>query len=577
MADSPIHSRATTEKASGENSVVSETTAAFRMAIDHFKQGDMAAARELLEAILAVQPDNADALHHLGLVAYHYKRYDAAVALVMQAIRLSPKNYRSHFNLGMILELQEKYDDAIACYDTVLSLNADCREAYLHIARLFLRTRRFQEAIHLLSGALRRFPDDVALLNRTAAILNALSAPNAAMPFLRRALEKNPSNVFSRLILSDSFKTLGKIEEAKATAREVVEIDPDAVYAYCSLSEDEKFPKEDPVFELLERTVKREDITRTARKDLHFALGKMYADTEEYDKSFTHYTAGHALRREINGPFDRAAFVHRLEELKRRFNRRYYRTHSSRGSQSERPLFIVGMPRSGTSLVEQILASHPAVFGAGELSIIPTIAPRLFNADKPDRSTATLSAETLSAYAESYLKHISAVAGDSPKVTDKMPANQLHLWLIALLFPNTRIIHCTRDPLDNCTACYIRNFSHPHEYADDLSDLGFFYRQTERLMSFWKENIPLPIVDVSYEQIVRDTEETVRSILDFCGLPWDDRCLEFHETKRNVTTASRTQVRKKIYTSSLGRWKTYRNHLGPLTAELEITPPSADY
>jgi hypothetical protein len=149
-------------------------------------------------------------------------------------------------------------------------------------------------------------------------------------------------------------------------------------------------------------------------------------------------------------------------------------------------------------------------------------------------------------------------------VTDKMPVNQLHLWLIALLFPRSRVIHCTREPMDNCLACYIRNFSHPHQYVDDLADLGLFYRQSEQLMTFWKEHTGLAVLDVSYERMVSDTETMVGVLLDFCDLAWDERCLAFHQTRRSVTTASRTQVRKKIYTSSVGRWKRYRAHLAPL-------------
>jgi tetratricopeptide (TPR) repeat protein len=545
-------------------SKASQTDTALSMAVERYRQGDMASAKEVLEALLEVDPDNADALHHLGLIAHFHKQEDAAVALIMQAIRLCPANHRCHYNLGMIWELQEKHSDAIECYDTVLRLAPECREAYLRIARLYQRTHRYKEAIHLMSDALQRFPDDSAFLNRTAAMLNALNSPNAATPFLRRALEKDPTNVFTRLLLSDSLKSLGRIDESKRLAHEVVEIAPDTVYAYCSLSEDETFPRGDPVFDLLERTVVRDDLTRTACKDLHFALGKMYGDTGEYDRSFEHFAAGHTLRREINGPFDREGFVHRLETLKRCFTRDFYRNHSPRGSDSERPVFIVGMPRSGTSLVEQILASHPEVFGAGELSLIPAVAPRLFAPNNPEASLAALTPATLGASAGSYLHHLESIAGDERYVTDKMPVNQLHLWLIALLFPRSRVIHCTREPMDNCLACYIRNFSHPHQYVDDLADLGLFYRQSEQLMTFWKEHTGLAVLDVSYERMVSDTETMVGVLLDFCDLAWDERCLAFHQTRRSVTTASRTQVRKKIYTSSVGRWKRYRAHLAPL-------------
>jgi sulfotransferase family protein len=240
----------------------------------------------------------------------------------------------------------------------------------------------------------------------------------------------------------------------------------------------------------------------------------------------------------------------------------------------EGPLFIVGMPRSGTSLVEQILASHPQVHGGGELDVMFKAAtaamqklsrqgwaefPQYFN---------RLSLGTADELADIYLQPLIALNPAAQRITDKMPLNFLHVGLIALLFPQSRVIHCRRDPMDTCLSCFMTDFAAGNEFSYDLTALGHFHRQQERLMAHWKSVLDLPIFDVNYEQLVSDPQPQTRRLLEFAGLSWNDKCLRFHENDRFVNTASNEQVRRPMYKSSVQRWKNYEKHLIPLQAAL---------
>jgi hypothetical protein len=244
----------------------------------------------------------------------------------------------------------------------------------------------------------------------------------------------------------------------------------------------------------------------------------------------------------------------------------FFTQHSGYGRPDVKRIFIVGMPRSGTSLIEQILASHPDVFGAGELIVMQNIYEHFFNDNEAIRP---INGHSINLQADYYTDFTADLAQNKPVVTDKMPYNMYHLWLIALMFPDARIIYCKRDPMDNCFSCYTTNFTDKHEFTDNLDDLGAFYRLHQKLMAHWKKVLPLPIFEISYEDMVGHTNEKIGELLEFCGLSWNEQCVKFYETDRPVFTASRTQVKKQIYATSIQRWKKYEEFLDPLKAALE--------
>jgi len=251
------------------------------------------------------------------------------------------------------------------------------------------------------------------------------------------------------------------------------------------------------------------------------------------------------------------------------------RLHAS--NRSRLPVFIVGMPRSGTTLVEQILASHPLVYGAGELEAISEIylgMQRRFGMARPyPYCMAEITRKQLDAMAQAHLDRLGGMSRGMARVTDKMPHNFLSLGLIDLLFPGARVIHCKRDPLDNCVAIFTQYFNEAHAYATNLADLGYYYRLYERLMHHWAETVEIPVLDLHYEELVAEPERHIRELIAFCDLSWDERCLRFHETKREVGTFSYDQVRRPIYKTSAGRWRNYAPYLDPLFESLGIANP----
>lgn len=306
------------------------------------------------------------------------------------------------------------------------------------------------------------------------------------------------------------------------------------------------------------------------RSSLHFEAAALLDRAGRYDAAFTHVRLAHQDRR---GEYDTAGNTHLTDGLIAFFTKSTFQVLPRAAISTRRPVFVVGMPRSGTSLVEQILASHPAVHGAGELPMLQRIACGFNNApwaegDPFPTCLHRLTVAHANQMAEQYLSAIAERNASADYVIDKLPVNFRELWLIQVLFPGARIIHCIRDPRDTCLSCYMTDFANGNEFARDLRYLGKFYRDYQRLMEHWVRVLDLPILHVRYEQVVEDVEGQARQMLEFLQLPWDERCLRFYENARHVSTASKDQVRRPIYGSSVGRWRNYQNHLLELTSEL---------
>ena len=307
------------------------------------------------------------------------------------------------------------------------------------------------------------------------------------------------------------------------------------------------------------------------RDFLHFAAGKIADDRGDYETAFNHYREGNRLRELV---FDRAAHRDLVARIESTFSSDEVRALRCRGTgnETEEPVFIVGMPRSGTTLVEQILASHPEVVGAGELPDIRAIAgtlPRYAGGKPYPEAVADLPVPAFRGFADHYLSLRERIREpETRRVIDKMPGNFLHVGLVRLLFPKARVIHLVRDARDTCLSCWFHRFRSGHEYASDLDDLGFYYRLQERLMEFWKRELPGFVHTLYYEELIEDPESRVLELLAFCGLDWDPACLRFHETRRPVATASNSQVRRPLNRSGLARWKHYEGHLDPLFESL---------
>lgn len=442
-------------------------------------------------------------------------------------------------------------------------------EAELQQAAKLKIAGRLKEAAGICGRILQRDPACAPAWHQLGLVALRRRDIENAERFVRHAVELAPDEATFRHALGMVAAFLGRYDEAEAEYRAAVRLRPDFAEAWFDLSTVVRGTPDDPIAAILEQTAAQSGLGDRDRSFLHFALGKLYDDAGAYDRAFPHFAAGNRLdgRR-----LDRAACAALLRDSMALFDGGLLSARSDLGKDSEVPVFVVGMPRSGTSLVEQTLASHPEIAGAGEVPDIPAMTQRIAR-DAPGglgypADLARFDAATLMEWAGLYLARLQAPAPQARRVVDKQTANFQHLGLIALMFPKARVVHCRRSALDTCLSCYFQNFVRGQDFAFDLADLGHFYRHCDEMMAYWARALPIPILDVRYEDLVADQTAVGRDMIAFCGLEWDDACARPHENERPVRTASHRQVREPIHGRSVARWRNYRAHLGPLIEAL---------
>jgi hypothetical protein len=464
------------------------------------------------------------------------------VAYLQQALRLCPDLAEAHDQLGLTLTEQGKLDEAVASY---------------------------QEA-------LRREPHAVATLSHLGLLFELLGQPEEGQRLFERALALDPDDYQVQTHYGTSLVDQGLLDEAQAHFLKALDVRSDFSPAYFALARDSKYSFTDADMARVRELLNRDFLPLRDGINLHFALARVLDRARAFDEAFWHCDRGNACKRQLlhlqGNTFQSAAHARFVDHLIATFDGDYFQRVQGFGSTSPLPVFIIGMPRSGTSLVEQILASHPAVYGTGEIRNLKQFVAELpaalgSAADYPE-CLAGLDLPSSRGLAERYLQGLRSLAKDKQRITDKVPMNFHQLGLMATLWPRATIIHCRRDPRDVCWSCYFQNFREVH-FACDLPKLAAYHQQYERLMAHWKNTLPVRILDVCYEELVDDLERISRDLVVFCGLPWDDACLRFHETRRTVRTSSNLQVRRPVYKSSVGYWKNYEPHLGPLLKALQ--------
>jgi tetratricopeptide (TPR) repeat protein len=404
-----------------------------------------------------------------------------------------------------------------------------------------------------------------------ASVLLTQGKPEAARESCDKALQLDPANIDAIALSAYIAKRMGDTEKAFRLLAPLVQRGVEQVnvsVTFATVSRD--LSRQAKAIELMEKTLgSNPALSVTGRTNLHFNLGMLYDNTRQYDKAFYHYRQSNMLKPLT---FDQADYARLIERIIAIHSPESMARMPRARVHSDRPIFIVGMVRSGTTLVEQILSSHPDVHGAGELPAITeitrTLPAFLGTADRYPECLPKLNQEAADVMARRYVDRLAQIAPQAKRVTDKLPGNFMYLGLIELLFPGARVIHCMRDPVDTCLSAYFQDFSSNHPYAYGLSNLGAFYRGYLRLMAHWRKVIRLPQFEIKYEDLIADQERVTRSLVEFCGLEWDNCCLQFHETKRFVGTASNDQVNRPLYKQSVARWKNYEQYLGPLLAAL---------
>ena len=537
----------------------------------HQQAGDLVKAEAMYRQILKRHPDHPDALHLLGMVTHLMGDTRTAVGLIRRVIRRYPDFPEAHNTLGNILKNQGDTAGAVACYRKAVKLRPEHVSAHYNLGNCYRDVGNLEKAAACYRRAVEINPEYAKGHNALGGILRDQDKAAEAIACHRRALAINPRYAAGYYGLACVLQVLGRFDEATTQFEKALAIEPDYAGPYQGLA---AMRKTEPGDELIARMQELLDTAALSRADrilLDFALGKCFDDTGEYDEAFEHYRSANELKKLVE-PFNAGDFTRKIDRVIETFTRRLVEEKAALGTSSELPVFVVGMPRSGTTLVEQILASHPRVVGAGELRLIGRMGenlPGLLQASVPYPECARLlDAATVLRLAQGYLDHVEALAGGAARVVDKEPVNFAHLGLIATLFPRARIIHCQRDPMDTCLSCYFQDFR-SQAFANDLSHIGLYYQTYRRLMAHWRRVLSMPVLDLCYEDLATDPEGASRRMIDFCGLGWDDACLDFTNTDRAVLTASFWQSRQPIYKTSIGRWRRYEKHLGPLKRALQ--------
>ncbi|HKI35572.1 MAG TPA: tetratricopeptide repeat protein [Gemmataceae bacterium] len=524
---------------------------------------------------LRLQPNLADASNNLGVALRRLGRFAEAESAFRAALRLNPADANARSNLGAVLHRQEKLAEALAVLQEAVRLAPRHVQSHNDLGGALLACGQTEAAAAQLREAIRLRPDFAEAHSNLGLALRDLNQIDEAMQCFREALRINPTYPVAHNNLGFILEAKGRIAEALAEFRESLRLDPNNSHALVSLSgllAVGQFRFSDEEVRRLQALAARTDLPADDLSRYHYALGRVHDKAGNCDEAFEHFRRANEVRKQLvahrGAVYDPEAQRRQVDRLVAAFTPAWFERVRPFGSDSELPIFVVGMMRSGTTLAEQILASHPRVCGAGELRdlgrLIDSLPQRLGTSEEYPECLGRLDEATARTLAEEYLQRLRQVGGEAARVVDKMPFNSLHLGVIAALFPRARIVSCRRDPIDICLSCFFQNFAEPHPFTLDLNHLGQYYREHERLMAHWRQALPVPVFELSYEELTADQDAVSRRLLDFCGLDWDERCLRFNETQRAVRTASTLQVRQPLYRSSVGRWKRYQAHLKPL-------------
>ncbi len=528
--------------------------------------GRLADAAACFRRAIACDPRLAGAHDHLGRALQAAGQCEEALASYRRAIEIEPGFDAAYNDMGNALLDLGRFEEARLAYQTALKINPDSAEAHNNLGSLNRSCGRLDEAMQCFGRALALRPVFAEAHSNMGLAHRLKSSPREAQASCLRALELDPKLAPALTTLAETHADLGDFAGAERLLRQVIEIDANSPEAWAGLSRLRKMTRQDSGWLAEAQRIARLPLPPRRQALVRYALGKYFDDTAEFDAAFANYQRANELKKLCRPPHDPRVMTQAVQRSIDEQDRDWLARSRRRSNESDRPVFVVGMLRSGTTLAEQILASHPDVFGAGEVPFWSGAgaAARCAAGELPEeRRTQGLAIEGL---ANEYLRILQSLAPPrAARVVDKMPANFLTLGLIHAALPNARIIHMRRDPVDTCLSIYFQHFETALSYTNDLEDLARYYEEYRRLMNHWRATLPWQaILEVPYEGLVREREQWSRRMLDHIGLPWDERCMDFHRTDRTVITASRWQVRQPVSAASVARWRNYERHLGPL-------------
>ena len=502
-----------------------------RQAAEQFRNGFAKDADRLCGMVLARNPRNPQALHLAGRLALDAGQHDLAIQYLENAVRERPKEPLFH----------------------------------LALAETYLSTNEPEKASRHFRRALAIKPDLVRALVGLGRALASTNDAEQAVSIFEKALAIDPEHMSVRGHLADALTSLGRTDEGVATLKQAITLGKDVPRAYNILARSKTYAGDPEELKSIADELARPGLYAEAAYQLHHAAGKILNDLKRYDEAIDHISKAKAA---VGYDFDIETYRRWINSMIALFSRDRISTWDGFGNPSEVPVFVLGMPRSGTTLIEQICASHPGVHGAGELYQFARVATSIglnrTSLAPFAQSVSDMTREQSRALASDYLSYVRRLSPDALRVVDKMPHNFETVGLIALLFPHARIIHCRRDPIDTCVSCFMTDFNSMHGYTANLQKLGLYYREYDRLMQHWETVLPGRLYTCRYEDVVTDPTNETRRLLEHLGLEWDDACLRFYDQSRTVNTPSQLQVRQPIYSSSVKRWKNYGSAIQPL-------------
>lgn len=491
---------------------------------------------------------------------------------LLQAVRLDDTLALAHYHLGNCLRRYGDNARAEAALQAAIERDTLLNDAYISLAYLYHEIGKDRDTSTVLNKLLEVRPDDIELRFQLGGLLVKFGLFAKAERLFASCPQFDARQAQAWLTLGNAYQSAGQFGKAEHAFLDAIERNVNTDAAYLRVANTHRFRTQDTaLIQKFERILKQTDLSLSTRVCLHFSLGKIYDDLGGYDQAFAHYQSGNALQHP-QVRFDRQALTDYITRTKQVFTPELLRRAVATADHTKpQPIFVVGMLRSGTTLVERILASHPQCFGLGETELV-------------DALTRDIEAQSGAGYPECVQRltpaftrrHAAALRTGWPPqsrgfdhVVDKNPLNFLHLGLITMLYPHAPILHCVRDPLDTCLSIYFQHFAHPRNtYAYDLDDIAFFYHQYRELMAWWRTVLPVAAHEVCYEDLVRNPETRIRALVAAAGLEWDPVCLESHKHAGHIRTASVWQARQPIYSGSIGRWRHYTHHLQTLRKRL---------
>ncbi|WP_299077755.1 tetratricopeptide repeat-containing sulfotransferase family protein [uncultured Ruegeria sp.] len=530
-------------------------------------KGDRTAAISFYRQVLDLRPDHLESVNNLISVLIETEAVDEARELTERYVKKGHASAELHRNRGRLHVLHCEWDEAERCFRMAISLDETKPESYVGLAQVLAEKNLHELALLEAEKAQRIDHSHAPAYHYIAVCKSYLGDMDAGFVNYQKALELKPDFTAAMIALGYLKMEQGNFDSARHWFNKAAEEDKARLNAQIALVKLDRVTQDNPDFKALEAALPDADKMLPEQSvSYHYALGKCYEDLKRYETAFEHFAKGAAIKRSIID-YDADQIEETADNLIGVFTPALIEKLRKSALHSDQPIFVVGMPRSGTTLTESILASHTDVFGAGELSYLHNLfADQLRGGNKKTGSLiASLSEHGLTQRAQRYVQQLDAHAPCQPHIVDKMPANFLMVGLIHAVLPNARIVHIARNPFDTCLSCFTRVFQRSQYHSYDQVELGRYFKAYVRVMQHWNELLPADsFLTVHYENLVEDIEFEARRMIAFCGLKWDERCLDFHKGERRVRTASVQQVRQPLYKSSKEKWRNYEAQLAPL-------------